>query len=168
MFAGTIAKVETSGASHGECKNTNRIRHDGAGGRCLNPLKPVAGSAANKMRNTDPKLGNKVGMNSNAITLHPPTASQLSVKQSREFEEVNQPPAKRLSLLSWKESTMKQDRNLRECAGIPGRANMHGLNMSPEGSTDLLCQFNFINGRFCRKECCGVFNRNHLMMTQVV
>jgi hypothetical protein len=55
-------------------------------------------------KNTDPELGNKVGMNSNAITPHPPTASQLSVKRSREFEEVNQlPAAKRLSLLSWLE-----------------------------------------------------------------
>jgi hypothetical protein len=80
MFARTIAKEETSGASHGECQNTNQNRHDGTGDSCLNPLTPVAGSTANKMRNTDPKLGNKVGMNSNAITPHPPTANQLSVK----------------------------------------------------------------------------------------
>jgi hypothetical protein len=40
---------------------------------------------------------------------------------------VNQLPAKRLSLLSWKELMMKQDRNLRECTGIPGRVNMHGF-----------------------------------------
>jgi hypothetical protein len=52
MFARTIAKEEASGASHGECKNTNRNRRDGAGGSCLNPLTPVAGFAANKMRNT--------------------------------------------------------------------------------------------------------------------
>jgi hypothetical protein len=80
MFARTIANEETSGPSHDECQNTNQNHHDGAGSSCLNPLRPVAGSAANKTRNTDPELGNKVGMNSNAITPHPPTASQLSVK----------------------------------------------------------------------------------------
>jgi hypothetical protein len=32
MFARTIAKEETSGASHGECQNTNQDRHDGTGG----------------------------------------------------------------------------------------------------------------------------------------
>jgi hypothetical protein len=80
MFARTIAKEETSGASHGECQNTNQNHHDGTDGCCLNPLTTIAGSAANKMRNTDPELGNKVGVNSNAITPHPPTANQLSVK----------------------------------------------------------------------------------------
>lgn len=52
---------------------------------------------------------------------------------------------------------VRQDKNLRECAGIPGRVNTHGLNLSPEGFMDLLQRFNFINGRFCHKECCGVF-----------
>jgi hypothetical protein len=42
MFARTIAKEETSGASHGECQNTNQNCHDGTGGSCLNPLTPVA------------------------------------------------------------------------------------------------------------------------------
>jgi hypothetical protein len=57
---------------------------------------------------------------------------------------------------------MKQDRNLRECTGIPGRVNTHGLNMSPEGSTDLLHRFNFIDGHFCHKECCGIFKPESL------
>jgi hypothetical protein len=43
MFARTIAKEETSGASHSECKNTNWNCHDGTGGSCLNPLTPVTG-----------------------------------------------------------------------------------------------------------------------------
>jgi hypothetical protein len=34
--------------------------------------------------------------------------------------------------------------------------------MSPQGSIDLLCQFNFINGHFCHKECCGIFKPESL------
>jgi hypothetical protein len=57
---------------------------------------------------------------------------------------------------------MRQDQNLKECAGIPGRVNTHGLNVSPEGFADLLGWFNFINGHFCHKYCYGVFKPESL------
>jgi hypothetical protein len=76
----------------------------------------------------------------------------------RETEELNNPkPAKKPSPWSWKEKAFKQNTNLMQCAGIPGKINVRGLQVSSEGLTTLLARYNLVNARFCHKECCGMF-----------
>jgi hypothetical protein len=49
-----------------------------------------------------------------------------------------------------------------QCAGIPGKINVRGLQVSSEGLTTLLAWYNLVNAQFCHKDAVACLSQNHL------